>query len=139
MLVTIIKDRFNQPSFLVYECLESFLLKGLRDKDISGELSYLQQIHSSDVNVQQLKVEMKVLKVIMKGKNSECFDDILKHLKSLKSEERELIEKIVQLVKLLIVNPSTSATAERSFSLARRIKTSMRSTMTAFRFNIEIP
>ena len=102
MLVTIIKDRFNQPSFLVYECLESFLLKGLRDKDISGELSYLQQIHSSDVNVQQLKVEMKVLKVIMKGKNSECFDDILKHLKSLKSEERELIENIAQLVKLLI-------------------------------------
>ena len=135
VLVTSIKDRFNQPSFLAYERLESFLLKGLRDEDISGEFSYLQQMYSSDVNVEQLKVEMDVLKVIMKGENPECFDDILKHLKSLKSEERELIVNIVQLCKILIVNPSTSATAERTFSLARRVKTWMRSTMTASRFN----
>lgn len=34
-----------------------------------------------------------------------------------------------------MVNPATTATAERSFSLARRIKTWMRSTSTAARFN----
>ena len=36
---------------------------------------------------------------------------------------------IVNLLKLLLVNPATSASAERSFSLARRLNTWMRSTM----------
>ena len=37
--------------------------------------------------------------------------------------------------KLLLVNPATSATAERSFSLARRLKTWMCSTMLPGRLN----
>ena len=36
---------------------------------------------------------------------------------------------IMNLLKLLLVNPATSATAERFFSLARKLKTWMRSTM----------
>ena len=36
---------------------------------------------------------------------------------------------------ILYVSPATSATAERSFSLARRIKTCTRSTMSQKRFN----
>ena len=37
---------------------------------------------------------------------------------------------------LLAVNPSTSATSEKSFSLARRIKTCNRSTMVPKRFSV---
>ena len=42
---------------------------------------------------------------------------------------------IVNLSKLLLVNPATSAIAERSFSLALRLKTWIRSTMLPSRLN----
>ena len=63
-----------------------------------------------------------------------CFDDILKVL-SPKTEERLLIPNVQILIELLLINPATSATPERSFSLARRIKTWLRSSMAQKRFN----
>ena len=41
----------------------------------------------------------------------------------------KLVGNVVKICKLLAVNPATSATAERTFSMARRVKTWMRSTM----------
>ena len=41
----------------------------------------------------------------------------------------------MNLLKLLLVNPATSATVERPFSLARRLKTWMRSAMLSGRLN----
>ena len=49
--------------------------------------------------------------------------------------ERKLIPNVVLLCMILYVGPTTSATAERSFSLARRIKIWTRSTMSQKRFN----
>ena len=40
-----------------------------------------------------------------------------------KPEERRLIGEVVIICKLLHVNPATSASTERSFSMARRLKT----------------
>ena len=40
-----------------------------------------------------------------------------------------MMPNMANLSKLLLVNPATSASAEKSFSLARRLKTWMRSTM----------
>ena len=42
---------------------------------------------------------------------------------------------ILTIVHLILMNPATSCTPERSFSVARRIKTWLRSTMTTKRFN----
>ena len=39
-------------------------------------------------------------------------------------------------IQLLPINPATSATPERSFSVARRIKTRLRSSITPSRFNV---
>ena len=52
-----------------------------------------------------------------------------------KPEERRLIGEVVIICKLLHVNPATSASAERSFSMARRLKTWLRSNMKQARFN----
>ena len=48
---------------------------------------------------------------------------------------RALFPHLVQLIQLLIVVPATSATAERSFSCLRRVKTWLRSTMSQTRLN----
>ena len=46
-----------------------------------------------------------------------------------------MVHEIVTICKLLLVNPATSATRERSFSAARRLKTWLRSTMSQDRFS----
>ena len=46
-----------------------------------------------------------------------------------------MIENIIAIVKITLVNGATSATPERSFSLARRLKTWNRSNMKQKRFN----
>ena len=46
-----------------------------------------------------------------------------------------IIFDLIFLCSLIAVNPATSATAERSFSMARRIKSWERSSMTQRRFN----
>ena len=52
-----------------------------------------------------------------------------------KPEERCLIGEVVIICKLLHVNLATSASAERSFSMARCLKTWLRSNMKQARFN----
>ena len=49
--------------------------------------------------------------------------------------EKLLVPNIVTICKLLLVNPATSTTPERSFSSGRNIKTWKRSTTKAKRFN----
>ena len=130
-----LKERFDQPCFIAFENLESLLLKSLRNEDSLNEMSYLESTYSDDVEVEQIKVEMEMFRVMLKDVSIVCFDDIVNYLQTVPAENLKLIGNIVKIVKLLIVNPATSASAERTFSMARHIKTWMRSTMLQSRFN----
>ena len=48
---------------------------------------------------------------------------------------RAIYSEIVTLVTILLVNPATNATSERTFSALRRVKTYLRSTMTQTSMN----
>ena len=48
--------------------------------------------------------------------------------------ERKMINEVVTVCKLILINPATSASGERSFSTARGLKTWPRSTMSQERF-----
>jgi hypothetical protein len=63
------------------------------------------------------------------------FDDILKSVKALQPEQRCLMDSVVNICKLILVNPATTASAEGSFSLARHLLTWLRSKMGQKRFN----
>ena len=63
------------------------------------------------------------------------FQDILREVQDLQPIQRQLIDHVIVVCKLIYVNPATSATGERSFSTARRIKTWLRSKMLQARFN----
>ena len=75
-----------------------------------------------------------MLKVTLNGNITECLDDILKCVKG-QQHELMMMTNLVNLLKLLLVNPAISTTAERSFSLTRRLRTWMRSTMLPGRLN----
>ena len=66
------------------------------------------------------RLELKTFEVMFEGKNVICFDDLLQSMQSLPREEMKLVGNVVKICKLLAVNPATRATAERTFSMARR-------------------
>ena len=59
---------------------------------------------------------------------------ISSNLKALSTNERLLMKNVVTIV-ITLVNGATTATTERSFSVMRRIKTRLHTTMTHRRFN----
>ena len=59
---------------------------------------------------------------IMDGEKLQCFSDILKAIKNVDSAHTSMISEVIQICVLIHVNPATSASGERSFSTARRIK-----------------
>ena len=59
---------------------------------------------------------------------------ILSNLKALSTNERLLMKNVVTIV-ITLVNGATTATPERSFSMTRRIKARLHTTMTHRRFN----
>ena len=63
------------------------------------------------------------------------FQDVLREVQDLQPIERQLIDHVIVVCKLIYVNPATSAARKRSFSTARRIKTWLRSKMLQARFN----
>ena len=74
-------------------------------------------MHNEEVNYHSLTDEIDTVKVILNGNIIECFEDILKCVKG-QQHQLMMMPNTVNLLKLLLVNPATSATAERSFSLA---------------------
>lgn len=135
VLVAAIRDRFNQPSFLVFESLESLLLKTLEGKEISAELKTVRENYASDIDEDSLMVELESFKVLMKEKKIDHFSELLREMKLLEKPEKKFLSNICKICKILAVNPASSATAERTFSLARRVKNWMRSSMLPMRFN----
>ena len=80
--------------------------------------------------------------MLIKDAQINCFADVLKAVKSLTDHERHMITEIIDICKLLLVNPAStdydpakSATGERSFSMARRVKTWLRANMKQQRLN----
>ena len=63
------------------------------------------------------------------------FKDVYTLLKEVDYSQFSLISNTIPICKLILINPATTATAERSFSPARRIKTWMRPNMLALRLN----
>ena len=51
------------------------------------------------------------------------------------ADVRKMFQQVERLLKLILVNPASSCTAERSFSSLRRLKTWLRSTMKQSRLN----
>eukprot|EP00795_Rhopilema_esculentum_P006611 gene6611-12148_t len=110
------QHRFSQPCFEAYEKLESLLLKVLKSEGHAEELRFMEQTYGEDIDAQ-----FPLFKLLFGENEPVCLDDILKRVTNFKSAELCLIGEVVTICKLLPVNPATSASAERSFSMARRL------------------
>ena len=129
-MVNAIEQRFDQPSFAAYAKMES-----LNSQDNTRELQFMEISHAVDVDVGMLTAQLEILKALLKKGDFLCFDDIVVKIKQLPTPERKMINEVISVCKRLLVNPATSASGERSFSTARRLKTWLRSTMTQERLS----
>ena len=137
LIISAISHRFDQPSFQTCLNLENVILKTIRSEDVEQELAFVDKNYKDEVDITLLKSQLQTFKVLMRvsGKNISCFHDIYAAICKLSDSEKQLLKQVLVICKLIAVNPCSSASAERTFSSARRLKTWLRSTMTQLRFN----
>ena len=130
-------QRFDQPSFKAYMNLENLLLGAVNSSDNSSEIIYVREHYSDDIRMEYLIPQLDIFKISMNGENLGCFSDILKAIKNPNSANlsSSMISEVIQICVMIHVNPATSASGERSFSAARRIKSWLRANMSQKRFN----
>ena len=63
------------------------------------------------------------------------FNYIVDKSKTISPQKRVIINNLFTIIKIVLTTGATSATPERYFALARRIKTWLRSSITQKRFN----
>ena len=131
-IISAIKDRFEQPSFAIFSDVEQLLLKSIKGDDYRQELANFSKVFKGDIDQSALPVELAIFGTICKDKDPTHFDEIVSILKEVSKEERLLMKNVTTMV---LINGATTGTAERSFSMARRIKNWMRSTMSQKRLN----
>ena len=92
-------------------------------------------VYKGDLDVNQLVVELQILKAIYQNEHFRCFEDVRQHMKNDPTEDFILVPNIISVIKLVVVNSAASATAERILSLARNLKTWLQSTMLSTKFS----
>ena len=131
LFVVSLKERFEQPTYTIYENVEQLLLTAVKEEELYRDgFADIEQYCADDIELISLETEFHLLANLCKNTQILCFNDLLKVLKAAPVERN-----VVLLCMILYVSPATMATAERSFSLARRIKTWTRSIMSQKRFN----
>ena len=79
-VVTSLKDRFNQSSFVVYKNIESLLLKTIKGEDTSYGSEYIKQIYNEEMNITKFEIEADVLRVSFYEKKLDCFDSFFSEI-----------------------------------------------------------
>ena len=112
LIVSVVSERFDQPSFTAYKNLESLLIQFLKDEGVTLQMKFVKENYSDDLSCGYLLPQLEIFKTLIKGKQINCFLDVLKEVKSLCTSQQAMISKVIQICRLLHVNP---ATGERSF------------------------
>lgn len=128
LAVACIKDRFDQPGYVVYRNLEELLFNGAAGSDFSEQLKEVSEVYH-ELDASQLKIQLSNLATYFQETNitvslEECF----KYLRSLSPAAKTFYSEVCALARLIRVMPATNAVSERS-SVMRRIKSYLRSTM----------
>ena len=131
-----ITSRFHGKGFEILVTAERVLLQAFTNTPVSQEdLKTLEEHFVDDLNFTRLKPQLEVLKNIPKSSEVSDLRSAVKLITSVGAGQKSLVPDVLILMKLCLILPASTATAERSFSTLRRIKTYLRSTMHQERLN----
>ena len=115
--------------------LNSCYWKLIVKDDTSNELKVLKTDFGGDYDPVQLESQFLLLPAVFHQFSPVDFRDICKHLQEMKTEKRQMLKNMWKIIRIVLTSGATSATPERSFSMQRRLKTWIRSTMGNKRYN----
>ena len=115
----------NSPNIKRYMTLEQMLLTGEMNTDVCAQYPELKDVKSLEIQ----------LRMFHRSYNTSSLCEAQELFKKMAPEMRALFYFVEQLVRLLLLYPVSSCTAEWSFSALRRLKTWIRSTMSERRLN----
>ena len=117
--------------------IEKLVLSVIHTDDIEESMiSSVYTFYKNDLSsVDDLQFELQMLQRLVKSEKSPVvtITGFISMYKLLTKEVREMLPNITRLVTILLVVGVSGASAERSFSVLRRLKTRLRSTMTQAR------
>ena len=97
LVVNAIRDRFEQPGYLMYKNLQETLLKCAHGQDYNDELQAVTDFYGSDFDSVQLSIQLQLLKAHFESMRSEqgkvTFKDIVEYFQSLSVAQRSLYSR----------------------------------------------
>ena len=135
-----IERRFKQPDFHIIQNLESLLIKVANRETVQPEeslLNYLEKDIDRDRFIVQLSMVADMIKNALQQTPIKKVTNLRTIAEGMNQSEiyKKMLGEIDKVLKIYFTFPVTTATAERSFSSLRRLKTFVRSTMTQMRLN----
>ena len=103
-------------------------MKAANRKDFSTELKEVVSVYRNDFNEMELSTQLEIFATNLHDKVTNI-RDILKFLQGLSAGQRVFLKQVCFVARLILVMPATNASSERSFSVMRRLKNYLRSTM----------
>lgn len=133
---TAIEERCHQPSLAIYVAMEQLLI-GAANGDAFNHQQFTEvcDFFGDDLDRPMLKLQLTTsMRELFKDTHCRTVKEVVAVFQA-KRGCIDLLGEVDKLVHLFLVIPGSSATAERSFSTTRRLKTYLRTTMTATRLN----
>ena len=119
LVITGIKQRFDQPGYKIYKHLQELLLKAATtsSEHYKEDFDFIISFYGSDFKASLLKVQLELLHTSFTEKvtneelnlSSVTMHDIIECIKSLSTAQRSMISKVITLVDLLLVMPASNA------------------------------
>lgn len=135
--INCLEKRISDKALPALIAIENIIISGWHGLPVAdSELQAVSQQYGDDIDIDRLKSQVQSLENFPRptsGNKSVKLDDVLSIIG--KSDLTVMIPQVVLLAQLYLINPATTATAERSFSRLRRLRTYLRSTMTQSRLN----
>ena len=137
--VNSVNSRVQQQSLKLYLSMEHLILSAANGDVIAAEqVRTITEHFRSDLDERKLIWHLALLPDVVKDTKDTAkqlqLSDVIASIKGLGPAAR-MCSEVAKLIRLLLVIPATSATAERSFSSLMRLKTYLRTTMTQRRLN----
>lgn len=119
LMIAELGNRFPFEQLQKIAAVEQLLVKSAKGKPTDSHLKAAPEYLDDDVDEDKFAQELSTFSSL--GFTGASFLDLVEFLRG-KPIERRLFPEVVKVVKLLLTLPVTAATAERSFSVLRRIK-----------------
>ena len=128
-----IKRRFDQNGIKNYLAMEKIVLNNCSTKESENTLSLQYLCEKYELSEERLRVNLSTLEY--SGKKFDSIKSVVNYLQGLQDETKVLYSELSKLLKILLLFPVSSCTAERGFSVMKFVKSYLRSTMGQERLN----